>query len=150
MKRRLLLLTAVGLGLVALGFGYCYFSGRLGFLKLDTHGRIAVNGVLVQGEILLGRTTAVVTTRQTGKLHSYQLFFTGDTDFTGNMGFVADCGAWVAPHFSVLPETRNYPPCWRVLHDLLDAGRWPLIDKGSYMQFTLQDRSIVAISHSWY
>jgi hypothetical protein len=93
-----------------------------------------------------GGTTAVVTTRQAGKNHSYQLFFEGDTDATGDMGFVADCRPWVAPHLPFLPETRNYPPCKKLFGDVSGAGRWPLIDKGKSMQFVLKDQSIIKIS----
>jgi hypothetical protein len=150
MRPMLLRVITVVLALVALAFGYSYLSGRVLLLSSDIHAKIAVNGAPVPGEVLVGRTTAVVTIREAGKRHSYQLFFAGDTDFTGNMGFVVDCGAWVAPHFPVLTETRNYPPCRKGLHDASDAGWWPLINKGSSMQFTLQDHSIVAISRSGY
>jgi hypothetical protein len=91
--------TQIGLGIIALGLaafaiGDCYFAGSLRFLKLDTNPKISVNGAAVPGELLVGQTTAVVTVRDTDKAHSYQLFFEGDTDFTGDMGSLVDCGAW--------------------------------------------------------
>ena len=146
----MLRVLAVVLALVSLAFGYCYVSGQVLLLSSDIHAKIELNGALVPGEILVGRTTAVVTVRETGKRHSYQLFFAGDTDLAGNMGFVVDCGAWVAPHLPVLPETRNYSPCRMALHEASHAELWPLINKGSSMQFTLQDNSTVAISRSRY
>ncbi len=112
--------------------------------------KVAVNGAPVEWEVLVGRTTAVITIREAGTRHSYQLIFADDTDFIGNMGFVVDCDAWVAPNLPVLPETRNYPPRMKALHDVSDAGQWPLINKGSSMQFTLQDHSIVAMNRSGY
>jgi hypothetical protein len=141
MKRRFLNLASIALALVALGLGYSYFSCRLGFLKLYTERRIkiVVNGMADQGEMLLGRRTAIVTTRQAGRHHSYQLFFAGDADVTGNIGFVLDCGKWVAPHLPILPETPNYPPCKKA------SERLPLISMGPSMQFISQDHSNVAV-----
>ena len=142
MRIRWLLLLAFAIGSVVLILGYCYFSGRLRFLTLNTHAKIELNGVRVRGEILEGHTTALVTTREAGKRHSCKLFFEGDTDLTGDMGFVVDCGPWVAPHLPVLPETRNYPPC----NGSLEYGkRWPLIDEGKSMRFVLWDQAIVRI-----
>lgn len=146
MKSRWLLFGAFSIGLAALVLGYCYFSGRLRFLTLNNHGGIEVNGAPVQGEILEGRGTALVTIREAGKGHSYQLFFEGDTDFTGDMGFVVDCGPWVAPHLPFLPETLNYPPCKSFLRGAPATERWPLIDKGQSMEFVLQNQSTVRIN----
>jgi hypothetical protein len=149
MTPKLLRALAILLALVVLALGYGYFSGRVLFLSADTNAKIDVNGAPVPGEMLVGRATAVITTREAGKHHSYQLFFEGDTDSTGDMGFVVDCGAWVAPHLFVLPETRSYPPC-RIPNDLAGARPWPLIGKGESMQFNLQDHSVVAIRRGRY
>jgi hypothetical protein len=63
---------------------------------------------------------------------------------------LAGAEEWLADILHSLPKLAIIHPCRRVLRDLSDARRWPLIDKGSYMQFALQDRSIVVISHSGY
>ena len=99
MKTRWFFFGAFALGLVALGLGYCYTSGRLEFLTLDNHAKIDLNGAPVQGHFLEGHrhTTALVTISEAGKEQTYQLFFEGDTDRTGDMGSVSDCGTWVAP-----------------------------------------------------
>ena len=110
---------------VVLVMAYGYLSGRLRFLILNRHASIELNGTPVQGEILNGRTNALVTIREAGKDHSYQLFFEGDTDFTGDMGSVADCDPWVAPHLPVIPETKNYPPCTNGTNAESQAKRWP-------------------------
>jgi hypothetical protein len=143
MKTRWLPLVALAMGLVVVVFGYCYFSGTLRFLTLDIHARIELNGAPVQGEILEGRTTALVTTREAGKGHSYQLFFEGDTDFTADIGSVVDCGPWVAPHLPVLPETQDYPPC-----KSYPTKRSPLIDEGKSIRFALHDQSTVRIKRN--
>lgn len=145
MKTRLLLFVAAATGLLVLVLGYCYFSGRLRFLTLNIHARIELNGAPVQGEILVGQGSALVTTREPGKAHSYQLFFEGDTDFTEDMGFVVDCSPWVAPHLPVLPQTRNYPPCTSFRDSVSRTKRWPLMDEGKSMRFALRDQSIVRI-----
>jgi len=90
---------------------YLYYSGEVDYLAIKRGLTIEVNGTVVRGEVLEGRMTAIVTTRDGGKEHSYKLFFAGDTDMTGNMGFVADCHRWVSPHFPFLLETRHYPRC---------------------------------------
>jgi hypothetical protein len=146
MKKKWLLLGALAMVLLALSLAYVHFSGRLSFLTLNTQATIELNGAPVQGEMLDGRTTAVVTIREAGMRHSYQLFFEGDTDFTGDMGFVVDCGPWVAPHLPLLPETRNYPPCQKLLQKASQVARWPLIDKGKSMLFVLQDQSTIRVS----
>lgn len=146
---RLLRALAILLALVVLALVYGYFSGRVLFLSADTHAKIEVSGAAVPGEMLVGSATAIITTREAGRHHSYQLFFAGDTDSTGDMGFVVDCGTWVAPLLPVLPETRGYPPCGKA-NALPDAWRWRLIDKGESIQFNLPDHSVVVIRRSRY
>ncbi len=148
MKTRLFLLLAVAMGLAFLFLGYRYVSGRLRFLTLDLHAKIEMNGTPVQGEILVGRGSALVTTREPGKAHSYQLFFEGDTDFTGDMGFVVDCSPWVAPHLPVLPVARNYPPCKSLSDGVSRTKRWPLMDEGKAMRFVLRDQSVLRIERN--
>lgn len=124
---------------------YLYLSGRTSFLVLNSRATIGVKGALVQGELREGHAAAIVTMREAGKKHSYALFFEGDTDFTGDMGFVVDCGQWVATHLPLSLVTRNYPPCRRVFGGASDPGRLPLIDKGKSMQFVLKDQSTITI-----
>ena len=145
MKQKWLFLAAFALLLIVVVFGFLFFSGRLAFLTLNTRAKIEVNGAPINGELLEGRATAIVTTRGSGKSHSYRLFFEGDTDFTGDMGSVVDCNQWVAPYLPVLPETQNYPPCKNPFEDASGVRRWPLIDKGKFMQFVLKDQSTIRI-----
>jgi hypothetical protein len=147
MKKNWFFLAAFAVLLFAVPLGFLLSSGRVALVTLNTRAKIEVNGTLVPGEVLEGRTTAVVTTRDAGKSHSYQLFFEGDTDSTGDMGFVLDCNQWVAPHLPLLLETREYPPCKNLPEDASQRRRWPLIDKGKSMQFVLRDRSVVTIRH---
>ncbi len=144
-KTRWFFFGAFALGLVALGLGYCYASGRLEFLTLDNHAKIDLNGAPVQGQFLEGHrhTTALVTISEAGKEQTYQLFFEGDTDRTGDMGSVSDCGTWVAPRLPLLLETRNYQPCKHFLRS--GTRRWSLFDKGDSMEFLLPDQSKVRI-----
>jgi hypothetical protein len=145
MKTRWFFFGAFALGLVALGLGYSYASGRLEFLTLDNHAKIDSNGAPVQGQFLEGHrhTTALVTISEAGKEQTYQLFFEGDTDRTGEMGSVSDCGTWVAPRLAWLLEMRNYPPCKHFLRS--GTRRWSLFDKGDSMEFLLPDQSKVRI-----
>jgi hypothetical protein len=145
MKTKWLLLAVFTVALLAVALVYFYFPGRLSFLILNPRATLEVNGMLVQGEILRGRTSALVTTRGAGKNHSYRLFFEGDTDSTGDMGSVVDCAPWVAPHLPFLLETANYPPCKNLLGDASYAGRWPLVDKGKFMLFVLPEKSTISI-----
>jgi hypothetical protein len=144
-KKRIALVATICLA-AALAVTWMVRSGKIAFLSLERHRTIRVNGTPVPGEILGNKFTAIVTRRDEGKQHSYQLFFEGDTDFTGDMGFIVDCGQWVAPQVPLLVETSNYPPCKRLLGAVSDTGRWPLIDKGKSMQFALKDQTILTIS----
>ena len=146
MAKRRFALAAVTLVAVALAVVWMVRSGKVAYLFLDRHSTIRVNGTPVPGEILSNKFTAIVTRRDEGKQHSYQVFFEGDTDFTGDMGFIVDCGQWVAPHLPLLPEISNYPPCKRLFVDVSDTGRWPLIDKGKSMQFVLKDQTTITIN----
>jgi hypothetical protein len=146
MVKRRLALAAIILIPVALAVAWMARSGKVAYLSLDRRLTIKVNGTPVPGEILSNESEAIVTRRDAGKHHSYRLLFEGDIDFTGDMGSIVDCGQWVAPHLPFLPETRNYPPCRRLLGDVSGAGRWPLIYKGESMQFVLKDQTIITIS----
>jgi hypothetical protein len=110
-------------------------SGKASYFILSRGATITVDGAPVPGRVLHRRSTAIVTTREAGKEHSYQVLFAGDTDFTGNMGNVIDCHEWVAPRFPVLLETRNYPPCVARPEDGPDSSGWPLMNKENGMQF---------------
>src|SRR5271169_2925907 len=98
--RWLILPVAVFLVLM-LVWAWLLFSGRASYFILSRGATFTVNGVPVPGHLLRGRATAIVTTREAGKEHSYQVRFAGDTDFTGNMGNVIDCHEWVAPRLPI-------------------------------------------------
>jgi hypothetical protein len=144
MKRKLFLLAALALP-CALVFGGLFLSRKVACLTVDTHARIEVDGALVHGELLEGKAAVIVTLRDRGNKHSYGLFFDGDTDYTGDMGAVVDCNEWVAPRFPVLLATTNYPPCQLVFGES-GHHRWPLINKGTSMQFIREDRTTITIT----
>ena len=120
-------------------------SGRVAYLTLDKRLKVEINGVPVDGEILTNRTTAIVTRRDTGKKHSYLLFFEGDVDSTGDTGSVVDCHEWVAPHFPFLVETRTYPPCKALPSDGPVLRRWPLVVRGNSLQFVTKDNAMLSV-----
>jgi hypothetical protein len=129
-----------------LGVGYLRLSGRIAFLVLNRRVGIEINGMPVRGEVLQGRATAIVTRRDPGKEHSYQLFFEGDADSAGNVGSVMDCDKWVAPHLPVLLETRSYPPCGMISESGTHPQRRSLIQAGSFVQFVAVDGSTISVS----
>jgi hypothetical protein len=139
-KRRFLL--ALAALLVALAIGWLVLSNSVAYFTLDKRLRIEVNGVPVEGEILGNRFSAMVTIRDAGKKHSYQLFYAGDVDKTGDMGEVVDCRQWVAPHFPLLLlQTRNYPPCKSLPEDEYRS----LMLRGHSMQFVTKDHSTISV-----
>jgi hypothetical protein len=142
MTKRRFLPVALAALLVALAIGRLVLSGSVAYFTLDKRLRIEVDGVPVEGEILGDRFSAIVTIRDADKMHSYQLFYAGDVDKTGDMGQVVDCRQWVAPHFPLLLHTRNYPPCYRRLPE--DEYR-SLMRRGDSMQFVTKDHSTVSI-----
>lgn len=146
MRRKPIILVGVAIALLSLFLGYLYFSHRIDFLVLDTRATIKKNHVSVGGEMLRGHGTAVVTTREGGKSHSYMLIFETDIDFTGDMGDVLDCRPWVAPHLPILLETRSYPPCANAIEHSSRGKRISLIYKGKSMLFVLPDQSTIRIS----
>jgi hypothetical protein len=121
-------------------------SGRASYFILSRGATITVNGAPVPGRVLHGRSTAIVTTREAGKEHSYQVLFAGDTDFTGNMGNVIDCHEWVAPRLPVLLGTRNYPPCMARPADGPDSSGWPLMNKENGMQFVTRNGQTITLT----
>jgi hypothetical protein len=121
------------------------FYNAVALLTRNRSATIEVNGAPVQGEILDGRLTAIVTRRDPGKAHSYRLFFEGDTDSNGDTGFVIDCHAWVAPHLPFLLEVANYPPCNILSEDVYKDRRWPLVRKGQFIEFLTDSLSTVRI-----
>jgi len=60
---------------------------------------------------------------------------------TGDMGFVVDCRQWVAPHFPLLLQTRNYPPCKRLPEDEYRS----LFSRRHSMQFVTKDHSTISV-----
>ncbi len=139
------LLFALTVLVITSAVAWLALSRRVVYLSLDRRLKIEVNVTPVQGEIFRNRVTAIVTRRDAGKKHSYQLFFEGDIDFTGDMGSVVDCHEWVAPRLPFLLETRNYPPCKRLAEDELALRRWPLIWQRNSMQFVTKDRSTISV-----
>jgi hypothetical protein len=106
---------------------------------------IEVNGARVQGEILDGRLTAIVTRRDPGKVHSYRLFFKGDVDPNGETGFVIDCHALVAPRLPFLLEVANYPPCNILSEDVYKDRRRTLFRRGQFIEFGTDGFSTIRI-----
>ena len=145
MRKRWFLFLTLAAVAVGLGVVWLFVSCKVACLTLDKRLAIEVNGTPVKGEVLGNRFTAVVTRRDAGKKHSYQLFFEGDTDFTGDMGQVVDCHEWVAPHLPFLFETRDYPPCKRRQEDGPTYKRWLLISRGKSMQFVTKDHSTLSV-----
>jgi hypothetical protein len=145
MLRKRLLLPVAAVLVIAFAVAWLLLSDRVAYLTLDRRFKVQVNGVPVDGEILSNRTTAIVTRRDAGKRHSYQLFFEGDIDSTGDTGTVVDCHEWVAPHFPLLLETRTYPPCRRLPDDGPALRRWPLVVRGNSMQFVTKDNFTISV-----
>ena len=145
MTNRWFLLSALTVLVIALAMGWLVLSRRVAYFTLERRLRIEVDGVPVEGEILGNRFSAIVTRRDAGKKHSYQLFYEGDVDFTGDTGSVADCHRWFAPHFPFLLQTRSYPPCKRLPEDELGLRRWPLMVGGHSMQFVTKDHSTISV-----
>ncbi|SRR6266849_3530790 len=124
---------------------YLRSSGAVALLTLRRGATIEVNGAPVPGEMLEGRLTAIVTRRDRKKRHSYRLFFEGDTDSTGDMGWVIDCHAWVAPRLPLLLEVADYPPCNILSEDVYRDRRWPLFRRGHFIEFVTSNRSTIRI-----
>ncbi len=124
---------------------YLRSSGTVALLTLNKRVTIEVNGAPVPGEMLKGTRTAIVTRRDSGKRHSYRLFFEGDTDSTGDTGWVIDCHAWVAPRLPFLLEVANYPPCNILSEDVYKDRRWPLFRRGHFIEFVTNDGSTIRI-----
>jgi hypothetical protein len=143
--RRFILTVPVSLGLLFV-WAWLFYSGRASYFILSRGATFTVNGAPVPGQVLRGRATAIVTTREAGKEHSYQVWFAGDTDFTGNMGNVIDCHEWVAPRLPILLETRNYPPCMARTEDGPESSGWPLMDRENGMQFVTKNGQTITLT----
>ena len=140
MANRWFLRLVLAVFVIGLVIGWLVLSGRVAYFSLDKRLPIAIDGVPVQGEVLGNGTSAIVTIREAGKKHSYLLFYEGDVDITGDMGFVADCQQWLAPRVPFLLQTRSYPPCKRI-----GPQRLSLIRRGHSMQFATDAHSTVSI-----
>jgi hypothetical protein len=139
---RWILLSAIAVLGVALATVWILFSGRVAYFTVDRRLRIEVNGVPAKGEILGNRFSAIATIRDVGKKHSYQLFYAGDIDKTGDMVEVVDCRQWVAPHFPLLLlQARNYPPSKRLPEDKYCS----LLSRRHSMQFVTKDQSTISV-----
>ena len=144
MKNKFLLTSVFGVMLSVFLVAYFWHSGRLSYLVLHRHSIIELNGSPVPGDLLEGPATTLLTIRTTGKEHSYLLLFEGDTDRNGDMGSVRDCASWLAPRVPFLPRTKGYPP-WESFSGNTPQSRWPVLDKGRSMEFTLRDLSRIDI-----
>src|SRR5690349_9943503 len=111
LKTERLVVALLAFLFVVIACVYLRSSGAVALLTLNRSAIIEVNGGPVPGEMLEGRVTAIVTRRDRIRSHSYRLFFEGDTDTTGDTGWVIDCHAWVAPRLPFLLEVGDYPPC---------------------------------------
>jgi hypothetical protein len=126
-------------------FAFLRSYNAVALLTRNKSATIEVDGARVQGEILDGKLTAIVTRRDPGKVHSYRLFFKGNTDPTGEAGFVIDCHAWVAPRLPFLPEVANYPPCNILSEDVYKDRRWTLFRRGPFIEFGTDKLSTIRI-----
>jgi hypothetical protein len=144
-KTRPLLVALLVFLFVVIVCVYLRSSGAVALLTLNRSAMIEVNGAPVPGEMLEGRLTAIVTMRDRSKSHSYRLFFEGDTDSTGDTGWVIDCHAWVAPRLPFLLEVGDYPPCNILSEDVYQDRRWPLFHRGRFIEFVTSDRSTIRI-----
>ena len=143
-KKRIFLVALLPVSILAAG-AYLRSINAVALLVRNKQAIVEVNGVPVRGEVLEGRLTAIVTRRDTGKTHSYRIFFDGDVDATGDAGFVVDCHAWIAPRLPFLLETANYPPCNILSEDVYKDRRWPLFDRGRFIEFVINDRTTIRI-----
>lgn len=143
--RWLILTVAFFLVLLSV-WSWLFFSGRASYFILSRGATLKVNGAPVPGHVLRGRATAIVTTREAGREHSYQMRFAGDTDSTGNMGNVIDCHEWVAPRLPILLETRNYPPCVARPEDGPESSGWPLMNSENGMQFVTKNGQTITLT----
>jgi hypothetical protein len=143
MRRFALIGVAIYL-LAAAGF-YFHLIGRFDFLHRTTDWQVAVNGVTVDGEVLVGRTFVVATRGDKGKEHSYLLFYAGDVDQRGDMGIVIDCREWIAPRLPILIETHTYPNCKAPSRNSENTHRMSLLAKGGSPQFLTQDGEVISI-----
>ena len=146
MKKKWFVLSAFIVFLIACAVAWLDLSGRVACLTLDRRSTIEVNGVRIEGEILSNGATAILTRRDAGKEHSYQLSFEGDVDSAGDMGSVIDCREWVAPHLPFILETRSYPPCNGAQPNELAHRRWPLFSRGNSMLFVTKDGSTASVA----
>jgi hypothetical protein len=108
--KRAAIVAAAACSLTAAAF-YFYLTGRFDVLHRRTSCTVEVNCRVVDGDVLLGRTSALVTRRDKGKEHSYLLLYAGDTDQTGDIGDVIDCHTWIAPNLPMLIAIENYRNC---------------------------------------
>ncbi len=145
MKRKVLSVIVLGGLSILAACAFLRSHRAIALLTRNGNATIEVNSALVQGEMLEGSLTAIVTRRDPGKEHSYRLFFEGDTDSTGDTGFVIDCHAWVAPRLPFLLEVPNYPPCNILSEDVYKDRRWPLLRRGHFIEFMTSDRSTIKI-----
>ena len=112
-------------------------------LTRNSQVTIEVDGKRVQGDMLAGRYTAILTTRDAEKVHSYQFLYAGDVDRGGDIGLVLDCGSWVAPRLPFLIASDRYPPCSRYHRK---QGSRSLLQRNGGMQFVTDSGSTVKLT----
>ena len=145
MKKKVLIVVAIVVLSILWAGAFLHSYNAVSYLSRNRHSTVQVNGTPVDGDVLEGRLTAIVTRRDAGKAHSYRLFFEGDTDSAGDTGFVIDCHTWLAPRVPFLLEAANYPPCNILSDDVYKDRRWPLFRKGKFIEFATSEQSTIKI-----
>jgi hypothetical protein len=145
MKKKVLILAPLGVLSILCAGALLRSYNAVSYLSRNRHATIQVNGAPVDGDVLVGKLTAIITRRDAGKAHSYRVFFETDTDSLGNNGFVIDCRTWLAPRVPFLIEAANYPPCNILSDDVYKDRRWPLSRRGKFIEFTTNEQSTVRI-----
>lgn len=140
--RRATLIAATSCLLICIA-AYAHISGRFIVLLRAGHCTVEVNGAAIDGDVLAGRRTTLVTRRDKDKAHSYLLLYEGDVDRTGDIGKVIDCGQWVAPRLPILIQTSSYPKCEG--QSGTAASRVSLTFKGTAERFTTAEQDVISI-----
>lgn len=136
--KRIGVLLGIAVAAMALTWHW-YISGKFDLLCQTRHKKVIINGSVIPADVLVGRSSALLTVRDSGREHSYLLLYAGDVDPKGDIGHVLDCRGWVASRTPILIETRGYPNC-------TSASFVSIIARGISEEFVVANGDIVAVS----